>query len=401
LTNAPEPDQTSSVQLSASSLPLTEGPVSATITVTRSGNLSAAASVNYATNDFAGNNNCNVLSGAASARCDYEATAGTLHFAAGETSKTILVPIVDDAYAEGAETFTVNLSNATGANLGAVSTVTVTVNDNETANGPNPLDQPGPFVRQQYIDFLNREPDASGLAFWTNEIASCGTDQTCIDVKRVNVSAAFFLSIEFQETGYLVERLYKTAYGNASGSSTFGTPHQLAVPIVRLSEFLPDTQQISRGVVIGQPGATQLLENNKQAFIAEFVQRARFSAVYPTSLTPTLFVDSLNGNAGNPLTAAERAQLISDLTNGLKTRAQVLRAVAENPVLSNNEKNAAFVLMQYLGYLRRNPNDTPDPDYTGYDFWLTKLNQFNGNFVNADMVKSFLVSGEYRHKLGP
>ena len=136
-------------------------------------------------------------------------------------------------------------------------------------------------------------------------------------------------------------------------------------------------------------------------FIAEFVLRSRFTTAYPVSMTPAQFVDALNANAGGVLSPAERNQLVSDLTSGAKTRAQVLRAVAEDSDLVNNEKNQAFVLMQYLGYLRRNPNDAPDADYTGYDFWLTKLNQFNGNFVNADMVKSFLVSGEYRHKFAP
>jgi hypothetical protein len=57
--------------------------------------------------------------------------------------------------------------------------------------------------------------------------------------------------------------------------------------------------------------------------------------------------------------------------------------------------------MQYFGYLRRNPNDPSDTDYTGYNFWLTKLNQFNGNFVTAEMVKAFIVSGEYRGRFGP
>jgi hypothetical protein len=61
----------------------------------------------------------------------------------------------------------------------------------------------------------------------------------------------------------------------------------------------------------------------------------------------------------------------------------------------------AFVLAQFFGYLRRNPNDMPDSDYTGYDFWLGKLNQFNGNFVDAEMVKAFLVSGEYVQRFGP
>jgi hypothetical protein len=93
--------------------------------------------------------------------------------------------------------------------------------------------------------------------------------------------------------------------------------------------------------------------------------------------------------------------LVTDLTTGAKTRAQVVRTVAEDQDLINSEKNRAFVLMQYFGYLRRDPNSDPDTDYTGYDFWLGKLNQFNGNFVNAEMVKAFIVSGEYRHRFGP
>ena len=118
-------------------------------------------------------------------------------------------------------------------------------------------------------------------------------------------------------------------------------------------------------------------------------------------MTNGLFVDILNANAGNPLSTAERDQLVSDLSTYAKTRAQVLRAVAEDPDLNSAESNRAFVLMQFFGYLRRNPNDAPDADYTGYDFWLTKLNQFNGNFVNADMVKAFISSAEYRQRFGP
>ena len=79
----------------------------------------------------------------------------------------------------------------------------------------------------------------------------------------------------------------------------------------------------------------------------------------------------------------------------------MLRTIAQHPNLVNGEFNRAFVLMQYFGYLRRNPNDAPDSDYTGYDFWLTKLNQFNGNFQNAEMVKAFITSGEYRQRFGP
>ncbi len=214
------------------------------------------------------------------------------------------------------------------------------------------------------------------------------------------MSAAFYLSIEFQETGYLVERLYKTAYGNATGSSNFPSAHQLPVPIVRLNEFLLDTQKIGQGVVVGQGNWQQQLETNKQNFTADFVQRSRFTAALPSSMSAAQFVDTLNANAGNPLSQAERDQLVNELAANVKTRAQVLRAVAEDSDLVTAETNRAFVLMQFFGYLRRNPNDPQDTDYTGFDFWLTKLNQFNGNFQNAEMVKAFIASIEYRQRFG-
>jgi subtilisin family serine protease len=389
------------VQLSSPSVTVNENAGSATITVTRTGDTTSVSSVSYATADTAGSQSCSVFNGLASSRCDYSNTAGTLQFGPGDVSKTFTVSIVDDTFAEGNETFTVSLSNPSGASLGVPSTATITIIDNDSAGGSTPIGNTGFFVRQHYLDFLNREPDTAGLSFWINNIDSCGADQACIDVKRIDTSAAFFLSIEFQQTGYLVERIYKAAYGDATGTSTLGGSHQLSVPIIRLSEFLPDTQEIGQGVVVNVGNWQQQLEDNKQAFTEEFVQRSRFTTAFPLSLTPAQFVDGLNTNAGNPLSAAERDQLVNDLTGGIKTRAQVLRAVAEDPDLNSAEFNRAFVLMQYFGYLRRNPNDPQDSDYTGYDFWLGKLNQFNGNYGNAEMVKSFLVSGEYRQRFGP
>jgi len=274
----------------------------------------------------------------------------------------------------------------------------------------NFIDDAGFFVRQHYFDFLNRDAvnDPSGYNFWTQQIVSCEFDPNrlaCIDLKRVNVSAAFYLSIEFQETGYLVERIYKTSYGDATGTSTFGGVHQLAVPIIRFNEFLPDTQTIGQGVVVGQPGWEQALENNKQAFTASFVQRTRFATAYPMTLSPAQFVDALFLNAGVAPSATDRNAAVNEFGGAGNTadnaaRGRALRRVAENSTLNQQEKNRAFVLMQYYGYLRRNPNDVPDADHTGYDFWLGKLNQFNGNFVKAEMVKAFLVSDEYRHRFG-
>ena len=214
--------------------------------------------------------------------------------------------------------------------------------------------------------------------------------------------------IGFQQTGFLVERMYKTAYGDATGNSTAGGPHSLPVPIVRFDEFLRDTQRIGGGVVVLAPGWEQLLESNKQAFAAQFVQRSRFTDALPFSLTPAQFVDKANQNAGNVLSATERTSAINLFggaadTNNLTARAQAIRQIAEDTDLYNAEFNRAFVLTQYFGYLRRNPNDAPEPtlDYSGFDFWLTKLNQFKGNYISAEMVKAFLSSIEYRQRFGP
>jgi hypothetical protein len=257
------------------------------------------------------------------------------------------------------------------------------------------------FVQQQYLDFLNRQPDPSGMNFWSSNRASCGANQACLDATRVNVSAAFYLSIEFQQTGFLVERVYRAAFGNATGSSTSGGAHQLSVPIVRFNELTTDTQKIGQNVVVLQPGWDAVLENNKQVYFQQFVILQRFLTAFPGSMTAAQFVDKLNANAGNPLSPAERNQLVTDLSTNIKSRVQVLRVIAEHQNLVNAELNRAFVLMQYFGYLRRNPNDAPDADYTGYEFWLNKLNQFNGNYQNAEMVRAFIVALEYRKRFGP
>jgi subtilisin family serine protease len=390
------------IQFSAANYPVSENVGSAVVTVTRTGELSAAATVNYATSDTAGINCAATGTGLASSRCDYISVSGALHFAANEASKNITVPIIDDSYAEGDESFTVTLTSPTGATLGSPNSATVTISDNGDAGGANPVDATDFFVRQNYIDFLSREPDSGGYNFWRNQINVCGSDAACVRLRRLNVSAAFFISVEFQNSGYLVERLYRAAYGSATGNSTFGGAHTLTVPIVRFNEFLPDTQAIGRGVIVNAPGWDTLLESNKQALIDDFVSRTRFTTAFPLSVTPLDFVNALNVNAGGALSTAERDQLVADLTGGAKTRAQVLRAVAEDPDLYNDEFNRAFVLMQYYGYLRRNPNDAPEAslDYTGYDFWLKKLNAFHGNYVNAQMVQAFLDSSEYRSRFG-
>ncbi|HEX8291286.1 MAG TPA: Calx-beta domain-containing protein, partial [Pyrinomonadaceae bacterium] len=198
---------TPTVQLSAADYRGTEGTDhSVQITVTRSSG-TGASTVQYQTAD-----------GSASERSDYTTAVGVLRFNAGETSKTFSVFITDDAYGEATENFQVLLANPTNATLGTPNSANVTIISNEVVNGPNPVRpesfNPGFFVRQHYYDFLNREPDAGGLAFWTDQTTNCGNPNT--EVCRVNVSAAFFLSIEFQETGFYAIRVQRVAFGRRS-----------------------------------------------------------------------------------------------------------------------------------------------------------------------------------------
>ena len=81
--------------------------------------------------------------------------------------------------------------------------------DNETTTGPNPIDGTDFFVRQQYLDFLGREPDPVGFAGWTSTINNCSGDTTQCD--RIHVSQLFFQSAEFQDRGYFVYRFYPVA----------------------------------------------------------------------------------------------------------------------------------------------------------------------------------------------
>jgi hypothetical protein len=255
---------------------------------------------------------------------------------------------------------------------------------------PNPFFCPEFFVRQHYQDFLNREPDAPGLEFWTNQLEQCGDNTQCIEETSIHVSAAFFLSTEFQKSGYFVYRMYKAAYGDRPNAP---------VPLSR-QEFLPDAQKVGKDVVVNTAGWEQQLQTNKNVFANEFSNRSRFTNSFPPGMSNEAFVSALNKNAGGVLTQDERNQLVSELALGTRTRGEVLWSVAENPDFAEREFNKAFVLMQYFGYLLRNPNDAPDNDFHGYNFWLDKLNQFNGDFVAAEMVKAFINSKEYKERFG-
>lgn len=233
------------------------------------------------------------------------------------------------------------------------------------------IDDASFFVRQQYKDFLNREPDTGGLGYWTNELTRCHADEGCIEKQRAAVSAAFFVEAEFQRTGSFVYRFYRSSLGRR--------PNYL--------EFNADRGQIAEG---------PQLEQMKQAFANQWIQRAEFLQKYPATMTADQFVDAIlqtvQQTTGVNLSSQRAALLNEYQTNG--GRARVVRLLADDAAVQNAEYNKAFVLMQYFGYLGRNP------DEGGYQFWLDVVdNRVPGNY--RAMVCAFLTSEEYQRRFGP
>ena len=363
------------------------------ITVTRSGDTSGSATVDYATDDTGAAVDCARVSGLASSRCDFNTAIGTLKFAPGETEKIFDVLINQDSYVEAPfETFTVKLSNTTGgATLGLPSSATVQIDDVSGGLLPNfnVVDDTRAFVRQQYHDFLNREPDPAGLAFWVDNIDQCNdparrpvdlpADQ-CRQVMRINTSAAFFLSIEFSQSGGLVHAFLVRAFYAAALDRPNGLPGYL--------EFIRDTQAVGRGVIVGEGNWQQKLNENREEFMKDFVTRPEFVGLYPTVESPPVYVNKLYLHAfGRTATPGELGEGVNEFGDtssaadpGARARALLRVTKAGN---FGGEVNRSFVQMQYIGYLRRNANELPDSNFDGYDFWLNKLNSFNGNFIEA------------------
>jgi uncharacterized protein (TIGR03118 family) len=292
---------TSLIQFATGSFAMDEAGGHVDFTVIRTGNTSGTATVNYNTFDEPG-------AGNASQKSDYQIALGTLTFAPGETSKTFRILLVNDTLVEGDEVIELRLSNPTGAGvgLGSPNEAEVLILDNDTAAPTsNPIDDSTFFVRQHYLDFLNREPDAPGLAFWVNEIEKCGSDAQCREVRRINVSAAFFLSIEFQRTGYLAYLTHRAAFGPTAP----GSP----APVL-YGNFMRDVQALQRGFVFGQPGAEAVLEANKVAYFNDFVTRPEFVVRYPSTMTNTEFVNALLASAD--FEPADVRLFVVQMTNG-------------------------------------------------------------------------------------
>jgi uncharacterized protein (TIGR03118 family) len=354
---------TSLIEFSSDEYAIGEGNSSIQITVTRSGNVSGSASVNYATFDES------APAGRANQKNDYEIAVGAVSFAPGETSKTFKVILVDEKLDENDETLDLALSNPTGAGvgLGSQNRAKLTITDNDTgAAATNPIDDTPFFVRQHYLDFLGREPDAGGFNAWVNLLNGCAVGNTACD--RVTVSRSFFESPEFQSRGYFIIRVYLAAYGR---NPLYG-------------EFMGDLSRLS-GATSDETIAL------RAGFTGVFLTRNESVATL-NALTNAQYVDRLIANSG--VANANRNALVASLDAAQKTRAQVLQEIVDSFQFVNDTPtfSRAYILAQYFGYLRRNP------DQAGYNMWLTYLTANPRDF--RTMVLGFVNSNEYRSRFG-
>jgi len=247
------------------------------------------------------------------------------------------------------------------------------------APSANPLEDGSFFVRQQYLDFLNRAPEQGGLDAWLGVLGKCpnnGYGSSNPDCDRVQISSGFYRSAEFSGRGYFVYRLYDAALGR----------------MPRYAEFMPDMARL------GTPQNAAELEASKDAFIAEIMARPEFNTLY-NGLTGAANAEAFVGKlerTGN-VTLANRAQLIADMSNGRKTAAQTLRAFIESQEVQTRFFYRGFVAMQYFGYLRR------DPEQAGFDAWVNVLTDGAPNVQTGDyrtLIFGFLHSFEYRNRFG-
>jgi len=378
-----EPISSSMIGFSTDRFEIGEGQGRVNLTVTRTGDASGSATVDYRTVDTdkftVGCFDSAGSQGSAYARCDFATLVGTLTFAPGETSKTIAVPIIDDGHVEGPETFQVRLSSATVA-------ATVTITDNDSAGAANPVVSSFPFfVRQQYLDFLSREPDQGGFNAWLGALNGCPDAFTGPRVPsqcdRIFVSGeGFFRSVEFQLKGSYVFRFYRVAFN-------------------RLPEYLEVVSDMS--FVAGQ--TAEEVYARKAQLTTLFTQRQEFDAHYG-GVVNAQYIDALLGRYGlqqittpdpqqpdtGPKVTLTAADLRGRLNNETLTRAQVFRAVADSDQVQAAEFNNAFVGMQYYGFLRRKP------DEAGFNAWLRVLQ--SGDI--RTMVDGFLNSVEYKLRFG-
>ncbi|MFT3746117.1 MAG: Calx-beta domain-containing protein [Pyrinomonadaceae bacterium] len=392
------------LKLQSRAITVNENAGFATVTVQRSGDTASPASFDYSTVQNADVTSCapGSPSGNGGEKCDFAATIGAVRFEANETSKEIRIPIVDDTYAEGNESFKLLIGNALGAAIELPSAATITITDNDSVSGPaNPLDNADAqfFVRQQYLDLLGREPSSAEMTADTGPIATCGSDATCRRTKAVDLSYALFQQAQ-PAAGY-VFRLYRAAFGNDQPFPLPDTSNPIeAKKWVNYTAFSRDLALMTE--------AGQSLTQKRVELANSFVLRPAFTRRYsPITLNNgPAFVDAILATIRNEIgvdLASQRSILISAFEQSdtlMEGRAAVMYRLADaslaNPV--NNtpfvtaEDSRSFASALYNGYLKR------DGDVSALSSVLTQL---QGGTQKRTFVDQFAFGLEYRQRFGP
>jgi hypothetical protein len=348
------------VQFSTDEYVIGEGSKVIQVTVTRSGDASGTASVRYATWDQS-------QVGHASQKSDYTLNIGSLEFGAGQTSKSFSIRIINDKFDENDEDIDLALSNPSGAGLGLGSPAVahVRITDNDTgAPSSNPLDGTAFFVRQQYLDFFGREPDASRLAYWSGIIDACGSNTTCRRNQRNSVSSQLLQSTESLDTSGTILRMSRAVFGK--------------------DPLYGDVAFFSQ----------QLRSRGASAMATAFLAQPT-AVVAVGSLGHTALVNKLTANSGYAFSTATKNGWISRLNAATLTRAGLLLELSKATGYVSSVRNRWVVLAGYWGYLRR------DPDTAGFNTRLNQLIAGGGAPIASGLIDGFVRGAEYRQRFGP
>jgi ribosomal protein L35AE/L33A len=230
------------LKFSTSAYSVDEASAVKTVIVTRTGGNAGAVTVQYATSN-----------GTATAGSDYTTKAGTLTIAAGATTGTFNVPIINDAAVEGAETINLTLTNPTGgATLGAPSTATITINDNDNggslqfSSASYSVGEAGPTTTIT----VTRTGGSSGAVtaqYATSDgTATAGSDYTVksgtLSFNAGATSQTFTVAIT-NDTAAESSETINLALSNPTGGATLGSPTSATLTIT--DNDAPGTLQFS------------------------------------------------------------------------------------------------------------------------------------------------------------
>jgi hypothetical protein len=251
----------------------------------------------------------------------------------------------------------------------------LTIDPGVTSSLSNPVDDYRFFLAQHFADLLGRQPDQETFEKLSAQFSQCGLRADCLRARRLDVATTLLTQNELPTSGLFLHALYSVGLGRR--------PH--------LTEYESDRKEI-RNYNGG-------IEDARLALVQAFVGRTEFEKKYPKTLNKTEFVDQILSAVlqGTDLDLKNQREAFLAISDGTSAgRAAVLAAISAQSNVLDSQYNQAFVLAQYFGYLRR------DPDDSGFNFWVNVLKSkpLRDPDSARSMVCAFLTSTEYQNRFG-